>query len=71
MTVWAIAHRARCDSCGITRDNANYFALKSQAEGEGWVFGRKKDGERAKRGGKDYCASCKPVRESTKEGETP
>lgn len=60
MSVFAIRFRARCDVCCIERDYDNRFDLRKILISEGWVFDRKKNGERALRGGKDYCAGCKP-----------
>ena len=63
MTIWATGHNLRCDVSFCAREFGemeNYFVLVEQAERAGWALGRKLDGTRAKRGGKDYCPTHNP-----------
>ncbi|WP_045746419.1 hypothetical protein [Actinoplanes rectilineatus] len=49
-----------CDLCGaeFKQRGANQFLLEDTARQSGWWFRRRKDGQYARRGGKDYCPSC-------------
>ena len=51
-----------CDICGVRfGEGANSFRLRDRAEAAGWMFRRRKDGQYAKTGGKDYCRACVPA----------
>jgi hypothetical protein len=57
VALWEI----RCDGCGqVYGRGPSRYELRSNAEDAGWVFYIKRDGTRARRGGKDYCGPCKP-----------
>jgi hypothetical protein len=49
--------RIRCDEpgCDVAEQHESQHMLMSYAEAEGWQLGVKLNGERARRGGKDYC----------------
>jgi hypothetical protein len=58
-------HRLTCDVAGcdsvMLSDGDNYFVLIRDAEDRaGWHLGRKRNGDRAKTGGKDYCPQHVP-----------
>ncbi len=58
--IYPTGYRLVCDACGEDRFDAMYIKLRRDARDEGWALGCKKNGERAKRGGKDYCPGCRP-----------
>jgi hypothetical protein len=51
---WAVT----CDhpaGCGSHEESGDYFAFRTRLQSAGWQLGVKLNGERAQRGGKDYC----------------
>lgn len=58
MTRTSVWHEIRCDhrgGCSARLDDENPFNLRDMAELNGWQIDVKLNGERASRGGKDYC----------------
>ncbi len=51
-----------CDQCGMRfGEGKNSFRLQNQARDAGWKLRRRKDGQYARTGGKDYCRDCVPA----------
>jgi hypothetical protein len=59
--IYPLMYALVCDICkNHGGEHENSFILERDAEANGWQFRRRKDGQRAGRGGKDYCPDCVP-----------
>jgi hypothetical protein len=57
----AWTYRLSCDPCGARlAESNNRFRLADQARDAGWKLRRRRDGQYALSGGKDYCPACVP-----------
>jgi hypothetical protein len=58
MAMYPVRWRVKCDhpeGCSRYEESGNYFRFIDRLDAEGWQRSVKLNGERAVRGGKDYC----------------
>jgi hypothetical protein len=61
--IYSTNYCLQCDICAADSgmNNPNRFYLHHDAIALGWKFCRRKDGQYARTGGKDYCPKCVPA----------
>jgi hypothetical protein len=59
MSIRGLLYQGRCDHCGaLTAQMDSQFTVDRWMRDNGWSMGVRLNGERAKRGGLDYCPEC-------------